>query len=137
MPSPIIISLVLTILSADMTREPEQRYSDTTHRHTLATILDITIIHSLAILRQKHKIIRWENLYSQLNLNKCPIYVLTMNAIANLPPCHLIPIFTVCNGCDIIIFIYSICACLLLHPVTALHGIIRIGFERLDTKYVD
>ena len=28
---------VLTILSADMTREPEQRYSDTTHRHTLAT----------------------------------------------------------------------------------------------------
>ena len=53
------------------------------------------------------------------------------------PPCQLILIFTVCNGWDI--FIYSMYACLLLHPVTALalHGIIRIGFERLDTKYVD
>ena len=28
---------VWTILLADKAREPEQRYSDTTHRHTLAT----------------------------------------------------------------------------------------------------
>ena len=117
---------------------------DTATQHTdTHWPLDINIIHSLAILRQKHNTIRWEIPNSQLNLIKRPIYVVTMNSyslntIANLPPpCQLILIFTVCNGWDI--FIYSMYACLLLHPVTALalHGIIRIGFERLDTKYVD
>ena len=38
------------------------------------------------------------------------------------PPCHLILICTVGNGCDIIFFIYSICACflLLLHCMASL-----------------
>ena len=98
---------------------------DTATQHTdTHWPLDITIIHSLAILRQKHNTIRWEIPNSQLNLIKRPIYVVTMksyslNTIANLPsPCQLILIFTVCNGWDIIIFIYSICACLLFAPAS-------------------
>ena len=59
---------------------------DTATQHTdTHWPLDITIIHSLAILRQKHNIIRWEIPNSQLNLNKCLINVVTMNTIANLP----------------------------------------------------
>ena len=51
--------------------DPESIKRDTTNTHWP---LDITIIHSLAILRQKYNIILWHNINFQLNLNKCPIY---------------------------------------------------------------
>ena len=50
--------------------DPESINRDTTNTHRP---LDIPIIHSLAILRQKY-IILWHNINFQLNLNKCPIY---------------------------------------------------------------
>merc|ERR1712155_348097 len=109
------------------THTQTHRHTDTqTHRHTdTHWPLDITIIHSLAILRQKHNTIRWEIPNSQLKLIKCPIYVVTMNSyslntIANLPsPCQLIlghNHFHLFNMC-----MFAVCSCiLLLHCMASL-----------------
>ena len=124
---------VWTILSADKTREPEQRYSDTTHSTDTYWPLDITIIHLLAILRQKHNIIRWEIPNSQLNLNKCPIYVVTMNTIANLPLSINSDLHCLQRMGHNHFHLFYMC----MFAPASCYGIIRIGFERLDTKYVD